>query len=169
MPINLGGYLSIYLSMALHPLLDLGRFFSFLILYTVGRTPWTGDQPIARPLPTHTTTQTRNKRRQTSSPWVRFEPTIPAFQRAKTVHALDRAATVIGILSGCKGFTPRVPAHQLLQDKHQDMRQKLMSASWLRPVCGGFHNLIPFNCCVMSQTSCLDCYMFWCMPVCGLP
>jgi hypothetical protein len=28
-------------------LLDLGRFFSFL--YTVGRTPWTGDQPVARP------------------------------------------------------------------------------------------------------------------------
>jgi hypothetical protein len=29
-------------------------------------------------------------------PWVEFEPTIPAFERAKTVHALDRAATVIG-------------------------------------------------------------------------
>jgi hypothetical protein len=25
-----------------------------------------------------------------------FKPTIPAFERAKTVHALDRAATVIG-------------------------------------------------------------------------
>jgi hypothetical protein len=24
----------------------------------VGRTPWTGDQPVARPLPTHRTTQT---------------------------------------------------------------------------------------------------------------
>jgi hypothetical protein len=35
------------------PLLDLDRFFSFLILYTVGRSPWTGDQPVARPLPTH--------------------------------------------------------------------------------------------------------------------
>jgi hypothetical protein len=34
-------------------LLDLGRFFSFLIFYTVGRTPWTEDQPIARPLHTH--------------------------------------------------------------------------------------------------------------------
>jgi hypothetical protein len=31
------------------PLLDLGRFFSFLILYIVGRTPWTGDQSVARP------------------------------------------------------------------------------------------------------------------------
>jgi hypothetical protein len=27
------------------PLLDLGRFFSFLILYTVDRTPWTGISP----------------------------------------------------------------------------------------------------------------------------
>jgi hypothetical protein len=30
-------------------------------------------------------------------PRVGFEATIPAFERAKTVHALDRAATVIGI------------------------------------------------------------------------
>jgi hypothetical protein len=31
-------------------------------------------------------------------PRVGFEPTIPAvFERAKTVHALDRAATVIGV------------------------------------------------------------------------
>jgi hypothetical protein len=29
-------------------------------------------------------------------PWVGFEPTIPAFERANTVHALDRAAAVIG-------------------------------------------------------------------------
>jgi hypothetical protein len=29
---------------------------SLLIIYTVGRTPWTGDQPVARPLPTHRTT-----------------------------------------------------------------------------------------------------------------
>jgi hypothetical protein len=29
-------------------------------------------------------------------PRVGFEPTIPVFERAKTVHALDSAATVIG-------------------------------------------------------------------------
>jgi hypothetical protein len=29
---------------------------------------------------------------------VGFEPTIPAFERAKTVHALDRAAAVIGLM-----------------------------------------------------------------------
>jgi hypothetical protein len=37
-----------------------------------------------------------NKRTRTSMPQVGFEHTIPFFQRAKTVHALDRAATVIG-------------------------------------------------------------------------
>jgi hypothetical protein len=77
-------------------LVDLGRFFSFLILYTAGRTPWVGDQPVARPLPTCRTTQTQNKRTQTSMPRVGFEPTTPVFDRAKMVHVLDRAATMIG-------------------------------------------------------------------------
>jgi hypothetical protein len=31
-------------------------------------------------------------------PWVGFEPTIPASERAKTVHVLDRAATVTGLI-----------------------------------------------------------------------
>jgi hypothetical protein len=79
--------------------LDFGRFFGFLILYTVGRTPWRGDQPVERPLPTHKTTQTQNKRTQTFMPQVGFEPTTPKFKRAKTGHALDSAATVIGIVS----------------------------------------------------------------------
>jgi hypothetical protein len=74
----------------------LPRFFSFFILYTVGRSPWTGDQPVARPLPTHRTTQTQSMRTQTSMAWMGFEPTIPAFERAKTVHAFDREGTVIG-------------------------------------------------------------------------
>jgi hypothetical protein len=75
------------------PLLGLGRFFSFLILYTVGRTAWTGDQPVAGPLPTHRTAQTQNKRTQTSIPLVGFKPTIPAFERAKTANVLHCAAT----------------------------------------------------------------------------
>jgi hypothetical protein len=65
--------------------------------YTVGRTLLPGDQPVTRPLPTHRTAQTQNKRTQTSMRQVGFEPTIPVFERAKTVHALDSAATVIGI------------------------------------------------------------------------
>jgi hypothetical protein len=61
--------------------------------------PWMGDQPVARPLPTHRTTQTQNKRTQTSMLRVGFEPTIPVFEQAKTVHALDCAATVIDVES----------------------------------------------------------------------
>jgi hypothetical protein len=32
--------------------------FRLLNVYTVGRTPWTGDQPVARPLLTHRTAHT---------------------------------------------------------------------------------------------------------------
>jgi hypothetical protein len=71
------------------PLLDLGRFLSFLILYTVNRPPWTGDQPVTRPLPT------QNKRTQTSISWVGFKPTIPVFEREKIVYALDRVVAMI--------------------------------------------------------------------------
>jgi hypothetical protein len=77
------------------PLLDLGSFFSFLI-YTVARTPWTGNQSISKRLPAHITTQTQTKRTQTSIPRVGFEPMIPVFERVKTVHFSDRATTVIG-------------------------------------------------------------------------
>jgi hypothetical protein len=86
---------SIYLWLY-RPLLGLGRFFSFFISYAVGRTPWTGDQSVARPLSAHRTAQTQNKHTQTSMPQVGFELTIPVFERAKTVHTLGRATTVIG-------------------------------------------------------------------------
>jgi hypothetical protein len=82
--------------MALQLSVRLWPFFSFLILYTVGRTSWTEDQAVARPLPTRRTTQTQNKQAQTSMPQVGLEPTIPVLEKAKTVHALGRAATVIG-------------------------------------------------------------------------
>jgi hypothetical protein len=83
------------------------RGFSSLDLYTVGRTPWTSDRPFARPPPTHRTTQTQKNARthQTSMPEVRFEPTIPSSERAKTVHALDRSATVTGYLFICSLVT----------------------------------------------------------------
>jgi hypothetical protein len=85
------------LSVWLYSPLDFCRFFSLLILYTVGRTPWTGDQPVARPLPAHRTTQTQNKRTQTSMTRVRFKLTTPMFERAETAHVLDPTATVMGI------------------------------------------------------------------------
>jgi hypothetical protein len=82
--------------MALQPFVGLWPLFQFLNLYTVGRTPWTGEQPVAGPIPTQRTTQTQNKRTHISMPRVGFEPTIPVFERAKTVHGFDAAATVIG-------------------------------------------------------------------------
>jgi hypothetical protein len=41
-----------------------GLLFSSVIIFffTGGRTPWANDQPVARPLPTHRTIQTQNKR-----------------------------------------------------------------------------------------------------------
>jgi hypothetical protein len=87
-----------YLSMALQPFVEPWPLFQFdLFFYTVGRTPWTGEQPVARPLPAHRTAQAQNKRTQTSMPQIGFEPTTPVFQRAKTIHILDLSATVIGI------------------------------------------------------------------------
>jgi hypothetical protein len=71
---------------------DIGRLFGYLILYTVGTTPCTRHEPVAGPLPTHTI----NAHRQTYMPRLGFEPTTPMFERAKTVYALDRVATVIG-------------------------------------------------------------------------
>jgi hypothetical protein len=70
-----------------------------LAAFSVGKTPLTGDQPVDKPLPTHRTTQTQNKRKQTYMPRVGFEPTTPVFQRAKSVHFLDRAFTVIGFIA----------------------------------------------------------------------
>jgi hypothetical protein len=54
--------------------------FNFLILYKGGRTPWTEDQPVAKPLPTYRT-QTQNKRTQTYMLLVGFEPKIPTFEQ----------------------------------------------------------------------------------------
>jgi hypothetical protein len=84
----------IHLSMALSPC-GHWLFFQVSNLYTVGRTPWTEDQLVARPLPAHRTTQRQNKRTHTSMPRVGFRAMIPVFELAKTLHGLDRAATVL--------------------------------------------------------------------------
>jgi hypothetical protein len=81
------------------PLLDLGRFFSFLIPYTAGRTPWRGDQHVAVPLPTQWTTRTQNKGAQTSMPeWDSNPWSRGSNERRQRFHALDCPATVIGHL-----------------------------------------------------------------------
>jgi hypothetical protein len=61
-----------------------------------------GDQPVARPLPTHRITQTQNKRTQTFMSRVRFKFTTPVFELANRVHALDRAAAMISTIIFCR-------------------------------------------------------------------
>jgi hypothetical protein len=65
--------------MALQPVfLEFALITSSLILYIVGRTPLTGDQPIARALPVHRIAQALI---QTSKLRVELEPTSPVSGR----------------------------------------------------------------------------------------
>jgi hypothetical protein len=52
-------------------LFGLGHFFNLLIRHTVHRSPWKGDQPIAKPLHRHRTTHThtQNKHRHPCLEW----------------------------------------------------------------------------------------------------
>jgi hypothetical protein len=58
----------------------------------------------------HRTTQTQNKRRQTSMPWVGFEPTIPAFERAKIFYAVDHCEFIFDKIA----FIIYIAIHHLL-------------------------------------------------------
>jgi hypothetical protein len=77
---------------------SIGHIFHFHDHFTDGRTPWTGDQLVAKPLLKHGITQTQIKCIHTLNmlPCVGFEPTIPSSERAKAVHALERTAIVTG-------------------------------------------------------------------------
>jgi hypothetical protein len=87
--------MSLYLSVGPWPLLQFRNLY-----YKVGRTPWTSDheQPVAWSLPTHRTAHTQNKRthKHPCLEWNSKPRSQGSSERAKTVHALDRAATVIG-------------------------------------------------------------------------
>jgi hypothetical protein len=85
-----------YISTAI--LLYLGRFLRYLDLFTQsvgllgrGMSPSRGRYP-------HTEQQKHRicKCIQTSMPRAELELTVPVFERVKTVHALDRAATLFG-------------------------------------------------------------------------
>jgi hypothetical protein len=66
------------------PRLGLGCFFSFLILYTVCRTPWTGISPSqGRYLHTGQHKHRINAYTQTFVPGVGFETTISEFERGR--------------------------------------------------------------------------------------
>jgi hypothetical protein len=86
--VQLGIY--IYLSITLQPLWTLAAFFFCFLIYTKSIGLLGGGSASRK-----AATYTQNKRRQKSMSRVGFESTIPVFERAKTVHALDSAATVI--------------------------------------------------------------------------
>jgi hypothetical protein len=58
-------------------------------------TPWTDDQAFRKAA---TCTGQHATETQASMSRMRFEPTIAVFERAKRLHVLDRAPTVIGAL-----------------------------------------------------------------------
>jgi hypothetical protein len=80
--------LSIYLST--YPYSPCG----LVVAFSVERTPWTGDQHVAR------TMQKQNERTQTSMPRVGFEPTIPIFKASEDSSCLS-AATAMGNFCHC--------------------------------------------------------------------
>jgi hypothetical protein len=136
----------IHSSMVLQPFVGPWPLLHFRnLFYTDGRTRWTSDQPIARPRPAHRATPTQNKRRQTSMRWVGFETTIPAFELAKTVHAFDRAATVIGLLSGYQGLYPQCGKWQEWKGDYSDLYRNSRGTEALPPPPPISH------CCVLSS------------------
>jgi hypothetical protein len=111
-------FLFFYIHSSYTVLLQFRGFSFFFGSYTIGRTPWTSDQSVARPLPKYGATQTQNKRTHTPNihalsgirahdhsvrgsedssylRWLGYRDRL-ASERAKTVHALDRAAAVTG-------------------------------------------------------------------------
>jgi hypothetical protein len=84
-------------------IVNLVRFFSFLI-YTQSVGLLGRGMSLSQGRYLHTEHHKhRINTRKTFMPRVGLEPTIPVFGLAKTVHALDRAATVIGLI---KNYTP---------------------------------------------------------------
>jgi hypothetical protein len=94
-PIYLPIYLSVYLSMALHFFVGPWPPFQFLDLLHSRYDSLEGGSGRRKAA---TCTQESTN---ISVPQVGSEPTIQVFEWAKTVHALDRAATVIGY---CKQY-----------------------------------------------------------------
>jgi hypothetical protein len=67
---------------------------------TVGKTPWTGDQLVARPLPLQKHRKAhKHTHTEYACPEWNSNPRVQAPARAKTVHALDRSVIVTGLVN----------------------------------------------------------------------
>jgi hypothetical protein len=88
----------IYSILVLQPSVWPWALFQFLNLNTDGRTPWTGDQHVARPLPTHRTTQTQNTHTdihvssgiQTHDPSVRARKDISYLRQRTLLFSINK-------------------------------------------------------------------------------
>jgi hypothetical protein len=76
----------------------------YLILFAARRTPWMGDQPVAKPLLTHRTIQTTNKLTQITATQVGCDPKTLVFERLNIVNVLDTATSVV--ISDSKDHLP---------------------------------------------------------------
>jgi hypothetical protein len=94
-------FLALQSNLGLCRLHETFRFTSVTLSRTVGRTPWTRDQLVARPLPVHKHRKSRTTQTLNIHALSGIRTHGSASTRAKTVHALDRWATVTGSHSVC--------------------------------------------------------------------
>jgi hypothetical protein len=90
----------IFFSLSLQPPWALVSAFQFHDHFRDGRTPWTSDQLVARPLPKHRTTQTQNKHIHT--------PNIHAWNEIRTHDPSFRASEDSSCLRPL-GYCDRLP------------------------------------------------------------
>jgi hypothetical protein len=140
--------LSLLFLLWLYSPLDLDRFLSFLI-YTQSAGRLWGGSARCKVATTHRTIQTQISMRRMG-----FEPRIPVFQQAKTVHALDRAATVTGFT------TYSLPTH-LLFIRESDQLASLGSSA----LCKSLWN----SSLIWSRVSCNinRSHCSWCVSFCA--
>jgi hypothetical protein len=103
---------TIFVSLELQPPWALASAFQFYDHFTDGRTPWTSDQLVARPLPKLRTTQTQNKHIQT--------PNIHALCGIRThdpVAAPQLKRLVAGFPPRLHGFKPGTSQVGFVVDK----------------------------------------------------
>jgi hypothetical protein len=86
-----------FFSLAVQPPWALASDFQFHDHFTDGRTHWTSDQLVARPLPKHKTTQTQNKHIPNTHALCEIRTHDPGFRASEDSTLLDRSATVTGL------------------------------------------------------------------------
>jgi hypothetical protein len=96
----------IQLSMALQPFVVPWPLLQFCnLFYTDSRIPWTSNEPITRPLPTHRTTQTQNKHthRHPYLEWIQtHDPSVRANEDGSCLKPCGHCDQQFNIFSSLK-------------------------------------------------------------------